>query len=179
VFCDAAVTKVQLLYVFEGLSWLVVWLEGFLESFHKLLILSLVQFIGLRFFALFYLCLNKLLFPNSSVSFCQIGQNEGYLLLVVVIYESVYFEVNINILHEQDKIASFPCKGFQWVKLDIFRGFQCRGCNISGIVSSIFQASFLLCYQCRGISVSKYCSVKVSGCAVKIQAHSLVSLHFC
>jgi hypothetical protein len=157
VFCDAAITKAQLLYVFEGLSWFVVWLEGFFESLHKLLVSSPVRFVGFSFFTFFNFRLDELLFPDSSVSICQVGQNKGYLLLIVVVYESVYFEVDVNILHEQDEIALFPCKGFRWVKLDILRGFWCHRCGGNG-----FGHSFLLSVLSFGVEVL----VSVSRCQV-------------
>jgi hypothetical protein len=101
----------------------------FFEGFHEIFVSPPAWFVSLHFFTFFNLCLDELLFPDSSVSICQIGQDEGYLLFVVVVNQLVYFEVNISILHEQDKIASFPSKRFRWVKLDIFRGFRCCGRN--------------------------------------------------
>jgi hypothetical protein len=160
VFHDAAITKVQLLHVFEGLSQLVVWLKHFLEGFNEISVSPPAGFIGLCFFAFFNLCLDELLFSDSSISIFQIGQDEGYLLFVVVVYQSVYFEVNINILHEQDKIASFPSKVFQWVKLDIFRGFWCRGCNSFG--HRFFLLSVSVSVSSLGVEVSDV--VKVSWC---------------
>jgi hypothetical protein len=163
VFRDAAVTKVQLLHVFEGLSRLIVWLEGFLEGFNEIFVHLPAWFVSLCFFAFFNLRLDKLLFPNSSISICQVGQDEGYLLFVVIVYESVYFEVNINVLHEQDEIASFPSKWFRWVKLDIFRGFWCRGCNSFGhrfsFVIGLCQDFVSRCRGikcCQSIVVSRY-----------------------
>jgi hypothetical protein len=164
----------------------------FFESLHKLLVSSPARFVSFCFLAFFNLRLDELLFPDSSVSICQIGQDEGYLLFIVVVYQSVYFEVNINILHEQDEIASFPSKGFQWVKLDIFRGFWCRRCGCNGFGHSFFllsvsvsvsflgiKVSSIVESKSQGISWSRFCGVKVSGCTVKIQAHLLVSSHFC
>jgi hypothetical protein len=70
MFCNAAVTEVQLLHILEGLGWFVVWLECFLEGLHKFFICPPVQFIGFCFFAFFNLCLDKLLFPDSGISSC-------------------------------------------------------------------------------------------------------------
>jgi hypothetical protein len=174
MFHNTAITKAQLLYVFEGLSRLVVWLEGFLEGFNEIFVSPPVWFVGLRFFAFFNLRLDELLFPDSSISICQIGQDEGYLLFVVVVYELVYFEVNINILHEQDEIASFPSEGFWWVKLDIFRGFQCRGCNSFG--HRFFISVGIVCIKVSFLSVEVSDGVKVSVSVSRCQVSSSQSL---
>jgi hypothetical protein len=203
MFRNAAITKAQLLYVFKGLSRLVIWLEIFLEGFNEIFVSPPAWFVSFCFFAFFDFRLDKLLLPDSSVSICQVGQDKGYLLFVIVVCESVYFEVNINILHEQDKITSFPCKGFQWVKLDVFRGFRCCGCNsfrhcfffVIGVGIVLCQGFISRCQgikccqsivvssivesKSRGIGLSGFRGIKVSGCAVKIRARSLLSLHFC
>jgi hypothetical protein len=172
VFCDAAIIKAQLLHVLKSFCQLVVQLECFLESLNKLFVISLTWLVCLHIYAFFNLCLNKLLFPYSSVSICQIGQNEGNLLLVVIINQFVHFEVNKNILHEEDEVASFPCKGFWWIKLDILRGFCChRGCNgfghgffllsvlvsvssLDAEVSEVIKVSSIVESKFRGISLS-------------------------
>jgi hypothetical protein len=125
-----------------------------------------------------------LLFSYSSISICQIGQNEGNLLFVVIINRFVHFEVNKYILHEEDEIASFPCKGFRWVKLDILRGFWCRrgyngfsygfGIGIGVVCWFIGVSEFRLSvsrnqmWSGQGFEVSV--GVKVLECAVKILA---------
>jgi hypothetical protein len=160
MFRNAAVTKAQLLHVLKSLGWFVIWSERLLEGVHKLLVRPPVGFVGLRFFTFFNFRLDKLLFPNSGISICQIGQNERYFLLVVVVDQSVYFEVNINILHEQDEIALFPCKGFWWVKPDVFRGFWCHRCGCNGFGYSFFLLSVLVSVSRCQVSSSQ--SLEVS-----------------
>jgi hypothetical protein len=70
MFCDAAITKAQLLHVFKHFSWLVVWLECLLEGLYKFLVCPPIWFIALRFFAFLNLCLNELLFSDSGISSC-------------------------------------------------------------------------------------------------------------
>jgi hypothetical protein len=38
MFRNAAITKAQLFHVFEGLSQLIVWLEGFLEGLYEIFV---------------------------------------------------------------------------------------------------------------------------------------------
>jgi hypothetical protein len=49
--------------------------------------------------------------------------------------------------------------------------------KVSGVVESRSRGIGLS--ECQVFVVSEYCGVKVSGCAVKILARSLVSQHFC
>jgi hypothetical protein len=99
-------------------------------------------------------------------------------------------------LHEQDEVASFPSEGCQWVKLDVFRGFWCRGRNgfshsfffvlmsvlfvgVKVLFVGVEVSSIIEVKVSRYRFLSEYRGVKVSGCTVKIRAWSLVSLHFC
>jgi hypothetical protein len=50
---------------------------------------------------------------------------------------------------------------------------RCQGIGFSVKVSSIIES------KSRGIGWSRFCSIKVLGCTVKIRARLLVSLHFC
>jgi hypothetical protein len=141
VFRDAAVIKVQLFHIFEGLSRLVIWLEGFLEGFHKLLVCPPVEFIGFRFFAFFNLRLDELLFSDSSVSICQVRQDERNLLFIVVVYESVYFEVNITSCMNRTKSLRFPVKGFSGLNLTFSEAFVVVVAMVLGIVSPLLLVS--------------------------------------
>jgi hypothetical protein len=112
-----------------------------------------------------------LLFPYSCVSFCQVGQNERNLLLVIVINRFVHFEVNKYVLHEEDEIASFPIEGFWWVQFNSLESL--RGCGFFG--HSIV-VSFVVCFgivfrccrvkvsRCRFLGVSKFRCIRVSWC---------------
>jgi hypothetical protein len=70
MFHNAAVTKAQLLHVLKHFGWLIVWLKGLFEGLYKFLVCSPVWFIGFCFFAFFNLCLDELLFSDSSISSC-------------------------------------------------------------------------------------------------------------
>jgi hypothetical protein len=158
VFHDAAVTKVQLLHIFKGLSRLVIWLEGFFEGFHKLLVRPPVRFVGFRFFAFFNLCLDKLLFSDSSISICQVRQDEGNLLFIIVVYQSIYFEVNITSCMNRTKLLCFPVKGFSGLNLTFSEAFVV----VVAIVLGIIPPLLLVSVSVLSLSVEVSDVVKVS-----------------
>jgi hypothetical protein len=89
------------------------------------------------------------------------------------------------------KSLRFPVKGVSGLSLIFSEAFGvvvvvsamvsswCQGFDFS--VSSIVESRSrgIGLSECQGFVVSEYRGVKVSECAVKILAHSLVSQHFC
>jgi hypothetical protein len=145
---------------FKGLAWFIVWLERFLDGFHKFLVCPPIWLVRFCLLAFFNFRLDKLLFPDSSISSSQVRQDEEDLLVVVIVCRLIDFQVNIYILHEQDEIGSFPSEGCRWVEFDILKSLCRHGCRFFGHGIGI---GFVIC---RGFKVSvlvSFLGVEVSG----------------